>query len=118
MGRVGPYPYNEVDNIALRWIARSTRCTMSHDVVNPVTKFTPMIEFGIVVDTTKPNSIITETWRKCCLRLIFRKSASCRFFFGAPDLSVLAAGGRRSWPFSTLLVMGVGATVTARRVPK
>lgn len=114
MGRVCPYPYNGGDNTALRWSARSTRCTMSYDVANPDAKFTRLIEFGLVVDTTTPNSIIAETWRDCRLRLIFRKSAPNRIFFSSPDLSLLTGSGRRSWPFPMIFVMVIEVTVQGR----
>ena len=83
-----------------------TRCADSN--------FSRLIEFGVVVDTTIPNSIIPETWRNCRLRLIFRESAPSRFFFGAPDLSVLAGSGHRSWPAPKLLMMVIEVTVPRR----
>jgi hypothetical protein len=88
-----------------------------HDAIPPrcaYPNFTRLIEFGMVVDTTKLNSIITETWRNYCLRLIFRESAPSRFFFGTPDLSVLAGSGHCSWPASKLLAMAIEVTVLRR----
>ena len=88
-----------------------------HDALPPrcaYPNFSRLIEFSLVVDSTRPNSIISETWRNCCLRLIFRKSALGRFFFDPPDLSGLAASGLRSWPFPVLCVMVIEATVPGR----
>lgn len=88
---------------------------MSYDVANPDAKFTRLIEFGLVVDTTTPNSIIAETWRDCRLRLIFRKSAPNRIFFSSPDLSLLTGSGRRSWPVPKRQMIVIEAAVSGRR---
>jgi hypothetical protein len=73
-----------------------------------------LIEFGVVVDTTKPNSIIRETCRNCCLRLIFRELESNRFFDGTPDLSVLSGDDHRFWPFLRRSMIVIEVTVPPR----
>lgn len=57
-----------------------------------------MIELGLVVDTTKPSSIIRETWCNHLLQRALRELVFCRFSFDPFQLALFTESGHCCFP--------------------